>query len=247
MESISSSKLAESLMSVTKSFLGPRVFDAFSKRMTDEYLGGEMSAYSAIVQRPELFERAFIGMLGQGAGEAILGQICKQAASELGFQDAIATTYSRKGDFAIFVATATGSQAETIVIIDDDMDILAGMKELLVTCGFSKIETFNDPIEALERFRAAYYHNNNNEKGGDQHNILVLTDIRMPRMDGLLLAKELRNINPDVKILPMTAYQLDAEMKDHLSEVTTENLLQKPFGVEELCVAVRKATPAPRY
>lgn len=239
-------------MSTIESFFGPRVSDAFIKKMTGDYLGEEMSASEAITQRPDLFERAFIGMLGQRAGEATLTLVCKQAASALGLHDAIATIlYQREGDFARFVATATaatisiGAQTESIVVIDDDIDILTSVKDSLVTCGFNKIETFNDPIKALEYFRAAYDENNNEEKRGVQH-ILVLTDIRMPHMDGLLLAKELLNINPDTKILPMTAYQLDAEMKNSLSKLTTESLLQKPFGIEELSVAVRKATPATR-
>ncbi|AIF82253.1 response regulator containing CheY-like receiver domain and AraC-type DNA-binding domain [Candidatus Nitrososphaera evergladensis SR1] len=251
MQNIDSYRLAETILSTIESVFGPRVFDAFIEKISEDYLGGEMSVHAAIMQRPELFELAFIGILGSRTGGEILAKICERTKSELGLDDAVTTSYSKKGDFAKFVAATTtaGSQVGTIImIVDDDKDILSGIEKSLIACGYNKVQTFNDPVKALEHFKSAYDNNNEKEEKRDyyHHNhVLVLTDIRMHGMDGLRLAEELLRINPDAKIMPMSAYQLDEKMKNHLRRVTRENLLQKPFGMKELCVAVRNATRAP--
>jgi CheY-like chemotaxis protein len=234
-QNIDSYKLAETILSTTESIFGPRVFDSFIEKMTNDHLGKEMGIHEAITQRPDLFERVFVGMFGERAGEQILAKICEQTSRELGLDDAV-TIYSMKGDFAKFMAAAKGGPyVGTIMIVDDDKDILITIEELLLACGFNKVQSFNDPIKALEHFKTAY-----REQRRDD--VLVLTDIRMQGMTGLRLAEELLRVKPDTKIILMSAYQLNDEMKNVLHLVTSEHLLQKPFEMKELCVAVRNAT-----
>lgn len=54
--------------------LGIRVFEALVTKISVDYLGGEMDVRTAIIERPDLFERAFIAILGE-IGERILAYI----------------------------------------------------------------------------------------------------------------------------------------------------------------------------
>ena len=73
---------------------------------------------------------------------------------------------------------------------------------------------------------------------------LLLTDIQMPRLDGLQLARCLVEHNLDVPVLFMTGYKSDSELKDQLRTVKGmdgQTLLQKPFTPARLLGAVDQA------
>jgi len=241
LSTIRSEQFAEALFTNLESLLGPRVFDAIIEKISYEYLGDELGLGTAIIERPDLFERAFIGIFGEEIGQEILAKTCERTKHELGLDKEAEyneITYSVKGDFAKFVVTAMGLQTGTIMIVDDDDDILTSIAGSLKTCGYGKIQTFNDPIKALEHFRAS--------KEGRSDYVLILLDFKMPHMDGLQLAKELLRLKADAKIVLMTAFELDEELRARLQIVTLEEgFLQKPFGKKELCVAVRNAICSP--
>ena len=71
----------------------------------------------------------------------------------------------------------------------------------------------------------------------DEHIDLVLTDIRMPRMDGLSLFRRIRSEHPQIDVILMTAY---AEIDDAVAAMKDGALdyLTKPFDVEELLVRI---------
>lgn len=237
--SIDLDKLANTVLSIIESTFGPRVSDAIFTRISEDYLGGEMNVHSVIIQRPDLFERVFIEILGEEVGMVTLAKICKRTKSELGLDnnDDVTTTtlYSKRGDFAKFVArTIMGPQVGTIMVVDDDDDILTATAESLRACGYDNVRTFNDPVKALEHFKA------NKEEKNDY--ALILTDIRMPAMDGLQLAKQLLRVDANVRIVLMSAFELDEELKAHLRTISQEDgFLQKPFRKKELCIAVTNA------
>lgn len=62
---------------------------------------------------------------------------------------------------------------------------------------------------------------------------LVLTDIRMPVMDGISLALKAKDKNPDLPVLLMTGYADESHRAQNLS-VLIEGLLQKPFNKDQL-------------
>ena len=66
--------VADALLINLENTLGIRVFDALITNISLDYLGGEMDIRTAIIERPDLFERAIIGMLGS-IGERILARI----------------------------------------------------------------------------------------------------------------------------------------------------------------------------
>jgi len=78
-----------------------------------------------------------------------------------------------------------------ILVVDDEPDILLTFKIVLEENGF-KTDAFNDPILALRNFTAGSYD-------------LAILDIRMPRITGLGLYKELRKIDNKVRICFLSA------------------------------------------
>ncbi len=66
--------IADALLRNLENTLGIRVFEALITKISLDYLGGEMDVRTAIIDRPDLFERAIIGMFG-GTGERILAHI----------------------------------------------------------------------------------------------------------------------------------------------------------------------------
>ncbi|MEO9364139.1 MAG: hypothetical protein ABI348_09585 [Nitrososphaera sp.] len=72
--------LAEAILGSLEKTFGPVVFPALMDIIAEDYLG-EMDAHTAIIKRPDLFERAFVGMLGE-PGKKILADICEGLCTE---------------------------------------------------------------------------------------------------------------------------------------------------------------------
>jgi CheY-like chemotaxis protein len=106
--------------------------------------------------------------------------------------------------------------SKSILVLDDESDIVFTFKRSLELSGFP-VFGFTDPRLALEHF------NNNTSCYA-----LILSDIRMPNMDGLEFAANIRKLNRTVKILLMSAF----DMKDLVIEPSLEvaALLQKPLS-----------------
>src|SRR5690348_11400081 len=111
-----------------------------------------------------------------------------------------------------------------LLIIDDEPDIL-----VICTKALSrkfKVDSFSNPSEALEHFKA-------NPADYD----LILTDVRMPLISGLELAKEVRSIRPDIPILFMTAFEIlksECEKIFPSANDDSKQLISKPFSIAKL-------------
>jgi two-component system cell cycle sensor histidine kinase/response regulator CckA len=123
--------------------------------------------------------------------------------------------------------------AETILVVDDDPEVLALAVDILQRTGYTVLAT-GDPRHALRlvRTRAEPLH-------------LLLTDVVMPLMNGLELAAEVRAIRPGIKILLMSAYRI-TEIEDYQTRLAPgEPFLDKPFTIPGLERAVRAALDYP--
>ena len=90
-----------------------------------------------------------------------------------------------------------------ILLVDDDQDILFTFKSILDAEGYH-VEAFADPNEALSHFvqmDPSYYN-------------LVLTDIQMPKINGFQLYEKLMEINTDIRVLFMTAFDVPGNLLD---------------------------------
>jgi DNA-binding NtrC family response regulator len=115
--------------------------------------------------------------------------------------------------------TDDGSRA-TILVVDDEPDVRALIREVLTLNGYTVIDT-GDPFEAR---RIA-------ERQPIQ---LLLTDVVMPIMNGIELAQRVEAVSPTTKVLLMSGY-VTAAVK-----TSGRPLLSKPFRTNDLLAAVRQ-------
>ncbi|AIC16890.1 hypothetical protein [Nitrososphaera viennensis] len=79
---VDSEKTADAILADLQAIFGARVFDALAATIVKDHLGGEMDVRTAIMQRPDLFERAFIAILGE-IGERVLAFVCNKLQAGL--------------------------------------------------------------------------------------------------------------------------------------------------------------------
>ncbi len=107
-----------------------------------------------------------------------------------------------------------------ILVVDDDPEILGVLSELIRQLGHL-CATASDGMAALGRLRA------------DQFDIVV-TDIKMPRMDGLELIRRIKaDIGGNVDVIAMTAHHSEYNYTD-IIEVGASDFIRKPFSSDEL-------------
>lgn len=110
-----------------------------------------------------------------------------------------------------------------LLIVDDDSDIVQVLKMGLVRNGFS-VEAFTNPQEALQSF-----------KSNAESYCLVLSDIRMPSLSGIQLSRKLKEVNPNVKVVLMTAFEIrDDEFSKAFPSTQVDGFVQKPIGIKDL-------------
>jgi CheY-like chemotaxis protein len=118
----------------------------------------------------------------------------------------------------------------TLMLVDDDRDILFTFKSILAAEGF-KVETFADPNEALNRFTQAdpsYYN-------------LVITDIRMPKINGFQLYQKLKEIKGDIRVLFMTAFEVPGNLLDSMPNINESDIIRKPIEEERFINKIKTA------
>ncbi len=118
-------------------------------------------------------------------------------------------------------------QGETILLVDDEDSMRSTTEEVLLSLGY-KVLSAADGEQALEMFAAR------------QHDIsLVITDVVMPKMGGVDLAKAVRLLNKKVPIIFATGYAKDQVMTagDQVEKSTT---ISKPFAFDQLSQLLRK-------
>ena len=114
----------------------------------------------------------------------------------------------------------------TILLVEDEEGLRALNARGLISRGYTVLEAGNG-VEAIEAF----------EKHGDVD--LVVSDVVMPEMDGPTLLKELRQRDPEVKIIFVSGYAEEAFSKN-LPSQEQYAFLAKPFTLKQLVAEVKK-------
>lgn len=70
---------------------------------------------------------------------------------------------------------------------------------------------------------------------------MVVTDINLPKLNGLTLAQEIRNLNPQIPIIIITAHDSDKNVREAI-KINTLAFLKKPFSLEQLYSALLMAS-----
>jgi DNA-binding NtrC family response regulator len=117
-----------------------------------------------------------------------------------------------------------------VSIVDNEIDITELFQYAISASihGVSVI-TFNDPVIALEHFA-------DNKK----NYALVISDLRMPNLNGLELLKKVKQLNPSVRTILISAYEVDEDQvfQNYMKQGIINLFVKKPIGLPELCQEV---------
>ncbi|MET3583096.1 DNA-binding NtrC family response regulator [Mesorhizobium robiniae] len=115
-----------------------------------------------------------------------------------------------------------------LLIVEDDESVRTLAARALERAGHI-IDIAADGAQGLAQIRAA--------RGGYD---LVVSDIRMPEMDGIEMAKAAASLFPAMKILLMTGYADQRERAEELNGIIVD-VVQKPFTLAEIRARVDQA------
>ncbi len=119
------------------------------------------------------------------------------------------------------------AERKTILVAEDDSVIRELLSEMLKTAGYDLL-TATDGVEAVESFK------NNGQK---VH--LIITDIGMPRMNGIEAILFIRSMSQSVPIIILSIWEEHSYMKI-AKQVKVREFMKKPFDVHELINKVRE-------
>jgi two-component system, response regulator, stage 0 sporulation protein F len=121
----------------------------------------------------------------------------------------------------------------SILVIDDEYDIVNLIKQSLEVNEL-RVCAFTDVFVALDHF--------NSDARGHQHSI-VISDIRMPGMNGYEFVSKTKEIDKQIKIILMSAFEIgDKEFHNVLPDIKVDAFLQKPFSIQQLNDIIYKIT-----
>ena len=115
-----------------------------------------------------------------------------------------------------------------VLLVDDDSSILTLNEKILTRLGYRVIANSNS-VEALELF-----------KDLPNHFDLVITDYRMPSLDGEQLSKEILQINPKIPIIMCSGYASEFSSKD-AAALGIKWFVRKPLLKKDFAELVEKA------
>ena len=118
------------------------------------------------------------------------------------------------------------SEKTPILIAEDEAMLRVLAVELLEDAGFEVFEA-GDGMEALELLKA------------NPRIALLVSDIKMPRMDGYALVEAGLAFKPDLKVLLMTGYAPNPPAQLRTRDIP---ILRKPFNLERLCSLAAEMT-----
>lgn len=119
-----------------------------------------------------------------------------------------------------------------LLLVDDEPDITKAVKAGLEMKGF-QVDAYNDPVLALEKFKPSTYD-------------LALLDIRMPKLNGFELYRELLKRDPNIRVRFFTAFEeYRAEFKKAFPELDQSRFIRKPTSLSNLTAVLVEESRAP--
>ena len=120
---------------------------------------------------------------------------------------------------------------KSVLVVDDEPDILHVIKQSLeVGGGIGQVYAFTRPLLALEHFKLNY-----------NSCAIVLSDMRMPGMNGFEFIRRIRQINPTIKALIMSAFEFNNnERSSALGSIMVDDFVQKPVSPRKLTSIVQR-------
>ncbi len=122
---------------------------------------------------------------------------------------------------------------EKILLVDDELDILEMLSSFLRQEGF-RVKTAAGGIDAIERVKKEPFD-------------VVVTDMRMPVMDGLTVMRRVKEIDEDIEVIILTAFTALDNVIEAFRHKGAFDYLTKPLdNINELSIAVSQALESRR-
>lgn len=113
-----------------------------------------------------------------------------------------------------------------IVIVDDEDMVIKTLKTLLKIEGFSNVDIFNDPNEALK-----FIENNSCD--------LIISDFIMPKMNGIEFLSKAKKIHPDTTQILLTGYADKENAIRAINELGIFKYIEKPWGNDDIILNIK--------
>ena len=123
-----------------------------------------------------------------------------------------------------------------VSVVEDELDITNLFHNALRKSIYGvSVVSFNDSVLALKHFK-------NNKKNYR----LVIADWRMPKLNGLELLKKIKKLNPNVRTILISAYEVENEpvFQRFMKEGIIDKFIQKPMTLNYLCREVNNQLQA---
>ena len=114
-----------------------------------------------------------------------------------------------------------------ILVVDDEKDMLALLRRIITEKTDHDVMTEDNPLKAVEMI-------------GQEPFNLIITDLKMPKMDGIALLDEVRKTQPSAAVIIMTAYAT-IETAVEATRKGALDYISKPFRKERILLTIRRA------
>lgn len=123
------------------------------------------------------------------------------------------------------------SLGKLVAIVDDERDITELFQDALSSYvdGISVV-SFNDASVALEHYTQ-----------NTQNYALIISDMRMPIMGGIDLLKKVKELNPKVRTILTSAFELhdNPDVQKYSKDGVIDSFIEKPIKINRLCEIVK--------
>ena len=114
---------------------------------------------------------------------------------------------------------------DKILLVDDEKDVRDMLRLSLSAMGYDVLEA-EDGVQAISIFKEA-------------HPLIILTDIKMPGMDGIELLQAIKHENPEAEVIMITGHgDMDLAIKSLKYEAT--DFVAKPINLDALKIALKR-------
>ena len=115
-----------------------------------------------------------------------------------------------------------------IAVVDDDIDISILFRDALHQMNSISVVNFTSSIIALEHFTI-----------NESNYLLVISDLNMPGLNGMELIKKIKDMNPFVRTILITAFEKDENIfREYIENEIINGFLQKPVRLDDLLAEV---------
>ncbi|MFH1349334.1 MAG: response regulator [Pseudomonadota bacterium] len=115
---------------------------------------------------------------------------------------------------------------ERILVIDDEVDMLMLLRMIIEDNTDHEVETTNSPSEGIKLLKEREFH-------------LVITDLKMPGMDGIELFDEFQELKPEVPVIIITAYG-SPEAANSALQKGVADFIAKPFRKDSILFTIKR-------